>query len=123
MIASTKQMSRYLLHFGMEHGSVSLGTLALPSVLVLAGGVSMIVVGLAIVAFIQRRSRSYLLIVLALATLLARTVVGGLAMGELIPIETHHLVEHALDGVMAVLLIAAVYFARTTDPTAGGERT
>ncbi|EMA50492.1 MULTISPECIES: DUF7471 family protein [Halococcus] len=115
-------MSSYLLHFGMGHGSVSLETLALPSVLVLAGGASVIVVGLAIAAFAQRRSRSYLLIVLALLTLLARTVVGWLAMGELLPVGMHHLMEHALDGVMAVLLIAAVYFARTTDPTTGGER-
>jgi len=107
----------------MGHGSVSLETLALPSVLVLAGGASVIVVGLAIAAFAQRRSRSYLLIALALLTLLARTVVGGLAMGQLLQLGAHHLMEHALDGVMAVLLIAAVYFARTTDPKTGGEST
>ena len=116
-------MSTHTLHLGMGHDAVSLGTLALPGVLVLAGGASLIVVGLAIAAFAQRRSRSYLLIALALATLLARTIAGGLAMGELLPVGTHHLVEHSLDGVMAVLLIAAVYFARTTDPTGGGGST
>ena len=107
----------------MGNNSVSVATLALPSVLVLAGATSLIVVGLAIVAFAQRRSRSYLLIVLALTTLLARTVTGGLMVGELLPAGTHHLMEHALDGVMAVLLISAVYFARTTEPMTSGEST
>jgi heme A synthase len=107
----------------MGHDAVSVGTLALPGVLVIAGGASLIVVGLAIAAFARRRSRSYLLIALALLTLLARSVAGGLAVGELLPVGTHHLMEHSLDGVMAVLLIAAVYFARTTDPTVGGEST
>ena len=116
-------MSTHTLHLGMGHDAVSLGTLALPSVLVLAGGASLVIAGLAIAAFAQRRSRSYLLIALALLTLLARTVAGGLAMSEVLPAGTHHLMEHSLDGVMAVLLIAAVYFARTTDPTAGGGNT
>ena len=119
----TNQMTTHVLHLGMGHDAVSLGTLALPGVLVLAGGASLLIASLAIAAFAQRRSRSYLLIALALATLLARTVAGGLAMGELLPVGTHHVVEHSLDGVMAILLIAAVYFARTTDPTADGGST
>lgn len=115
-------MTTHLLHFGASHEFILGGDVALPGVLVLAGIASVIIVGLAIAAFAKRRSRSYLLITLALATLLGRTVAGGLAMGEILPVGTHHLVEHALDGVMAVLLIAAVYFARTTDRTTGGER-
>ncbi|WP_228842311.1 DUF7471 family protein [Halococcus agarilyticus] len=107
----------------MGYDAVSVGSLALPGVLVLAGAASLIVAGLAIAAFAQRRSRSYLLIALALVTLLAKTVAGGLAMGELLPTGTHHLVEHSLDGVMAVLLIAAVYFGRTTEPATGGGST
>jgi hypothetical protein len=51
--------------------------------------------------------------VLALGTLIAKTVLGSLALGNVIPISQHHLVEHALDGLMAVFLLAAVYNART----------
>jgi PhoPQ-activated pathogenicity-related protein len=111
-----------LLHFGMNHGSVSLGDIALSSVLLLAGIASLAVVGLAVVAFAQRRSRSYLLITMALTTLLARTVVGALATNGMMAQATHHLTEHMLDGVMAVLLLAAVYYARTTERTAVGDR-
>lgn len=109
-----------LLHFGVNHGAVSLGDVALSGVLFVAGIASAVIVGLAIVAFAQRRSRSYLLIAMALATLLARTVVGGLALFGVIQMELHHLTEHALDGAMAVLLIAAVYYARTTEQPSSG---
>lgn len=105
-----------LLHFGMNHGSVSLGEIALSGVLLLAGIASLAVVSLAVVAFAQRRSRSYLLITMALTTLLARIVVGVLAMSGMMALPMHHLIEHMLDGIMAVLLLAAVYYARTTDP-------
>ncbi|HET7323938.1 MAG TPA: hypothetical protein VFJ06_06380 [Halococcus sp.] len=111
-----------LLHLGMGHGPVSIGTIALPSVLLLAGITSLVIIGLAVVALAQRRSRSYLLITLALSVLLVRTVVGELAMSGMMARQTHHLAEHALDGVMAVLLLAAVYCARTTDPTAEEDR-
>lgn len=106
------------LHLGSGFEPAGVRDLALPGVLVLAGSVSLVIVGLAVAAFAQRRSRSYLLISMALATLLVRTLVGGLAVGELLAVGTHHLVEHALDGVMATLLIAAVYFARTTERSA-----
>ncbi|RJT03158.1 hypothetical protein [Halococcus sp. IIIV-5B] len=92
------------------------GTFALPSVLVVAGISSVAIVGLGVAALSQRRSRSYLLITLALATLLVRTLVGGLALEGMLSMHLHHLIEHASDGVMAVLLLAAVYFARTANP-------
>jgi heme A synthase len=111
-----------VLHFGVSQGSVSLGEVALPSVLFLTGIASAVIVGLAIIAFSQRRSRSYLLITMALATLLVRTGVGGLAMVGVIQLEFHHLIEHGLDGMMAVLLIAAVYWARTTERTISEDR-
>lgn len=104
-----------ILHFGVNHGSMSVGDVALSTVLFLTGIASAIIVGLAIIAFAQRRSRSYLLITMALVTLLARTGIGGLAIIDVVPMEMHHIIEHSLDGAMAVLLIAAVYYARTTD--------
>ena len=111
------------VHLGAGHVSVPLGDVALPTVLAVAGIASLAIVGLAVVAFTRRRSRSYLLIVMALGTLLARTLAGGLAMNGVVGVEFHHLVEHALDGVMAVLLLAAVYFARTVERPADGDHT
>lgn len=111
------------LHFGVNHDPVRIGDLALSGVLVLAGTTSLLVVGLAVAALARRRSRSYLLIAAALATLLGRTVAGWLAMGNVLLPDTHHLIEHGLDGVMALLLIAAVYYARTAKHPARAERT
>ena len=105
----------FVLHLEASRESVPIGAVALPTVLFLTGIVSLAIVGLGIAALAQRRSRSYLLIALALTTLLGRTVVGGFAMDSTIPMQLHHLFEHALDGVMAVLLLAAVYCARTTE--------
>ena len=113
---------RYPLHFSSRIRPL-VDTLALPSVLVIAGVSSVAIVGLGIAAFSRRRSRSYLLITLALATLLVRTLVGGLALEEMMSFRLHHLIEHGLDGVMAVLLLAAVYFARTTSPRSTKENT
>ena len=106
----------HLAHFTGASGPFPAGTLALPGLLVIAGISSVAIVGLGIAALSRRRSRSYLLITLALATLLVRTLVGGLALEGMMSLRLHHLIEHGSDGVMAVLLLAAVYFARTTDP-------
>ncbi|EMA42345.1 hypothetical protein C448_10951 [Halococcus morrhuae DSM 1307] len=102
-----------VLHLGIDHSSTPIGDVALPTVLAVTAVVSLVVLGLGIVALAQRRSRSYLLITMALGTLVGRTLVGGLAMDGMLSMELHHLIEHTLDGVMAVLLLAAVYYART----------
>ncbi|WP_306293924.1 DUF7471 family protein [Halorientalis salina] len=86
---------------------------ALPVVLALAGLGSSVLIGLALAALARRRSWSYLLVTLALATLLARTAVAVLTMNAVIADETHHLLEHGLDVAMAALVVAAVYTART----------
>jgi hypothetical protein len=75
---------------------------------------SAVLVGLGVVAYSYRQSRSYLLIVLALATLVAKAVLGSLVLVQVVSMEVHHLFEHLLDVVMAVFLIAAIYYARTT---------
>jgi hypothetical protein len=106
---------RSTLHLGVNRGSALIGEVALPTVLVITGIASLAILGLGVVALAQRRSRSYLLITMALGTLAGRTLVGGLAMDGTVAMEFHHLIEHTLDGVMAVLLLVAVYYARTTD--------
>lgn len=84
----------------------------LPLVLAVAGLCAAGIVGVALAALVQRRSVPYLLVTLALATILARTAVGVALMWGLFPDTTHHTLEHGLDVLMAGLVIAAVYTAR-----------
>jgi heme A synthase len=79
-------------------------------VAILGGGV---LLGLGLVALGRRRSWSYLLVVLALASLLSQGVVGMLAITDILGTGLHHFVEHSLDALMVALLIAAVYYARS----------
>ena len=93
----------------------------LVGLLALAGVAAAVLLGLALAGFARRRSRPYLLVALALATLLARVGVATAAMAGLLVDADHHLAEHVLDVLMAALVIAAVYTARSarrsaTDP-------
>lgn len=82
-------------------------------VLAVSGVASLLLTGLAVAAYSRRRSTSYLLVALAVATLLARTGVAWAALANRLAPDTHHLLEHALDVAMIVLVVAAVYYART----------
>jgi len=84
-------------------------------VLVLAAVVSGVLVAAAVAAYARRRERSFLLVVGAFAALFARTVVALLALLAVIPGALHHVLEHALDVVMAGLVVAAVYYARRVE--------
>ena len=84
--------------------------------LILTGLAAAVLVSLGLFAFSRRKSRSYLLIVLALGTLICKAVTGGFTVVGILPGDLHHFVEHCLDLVMAILLIAAVYYARTAPP-------
>ncbi len=98
--------------------------LALALVLSVAGLASAGLVGLALVALLRRRSWSYLLVALALLTLLARTAVAVGSMTGTIGTATHHTLEHVLDVAMAGLVIAAVVTARSARRSvASHERT
>ncbi|MFB6139230.1 MAG: hypothetical protein ABEJ26_02200 [Halosimplex sp.] len=84
----------------------------------LAGVGSGLLLALGVAALARRGSRSYLLVVLSLGALVARTLVSALAMyGPLGP-GVHHLAEHALDAMLATFLLGAVYDARWTDTPA-----
>ena len=85
-----------------------------------AGLVSALLLGLGLAAFVRRRSRAYLFVVLALTALLARTVVAVGAEAGMLSLTDHHLAEHGLDVAMAALVVGAVVYARTVD--AGDRR-
>lgn len=94
--------------------------LLLSLVLAVAGLGSAVVLGLALAALVRRQSWSYLLVTLALGTLLARTAVAAGEMSGVVGATSHHTLEHLLDVLMAALVIAAVYSARLArrDPPA-----
>lgn len=93
--------------------------LATVVVLTLAAASTAVVAGLGIAAFVRRRSRSYLLVALALSALVARTAVGVGAYVAFLGADAHHLLEHGLDVAMAALVVAAVFLVRRTDPGDG----
>jgi hypothetical protein len=71
-----------------------------------------LLLALALVALYRRRSRPYLLIAAAVATILARSAVAAVTAARALSPTTHHLLEHGLDAVLVGLVIAAVYVAR-----------
>lgn len=97
-------------------------SLALTVALLLAGLGASAIIGLALAGLARRRSRPYLLVVLAVATILLRTVVAGLSIQGMVPNARHHLAEHLLDVIMVGLVIAAVYTARTASPDRDQDR-
>lgn len=83
--------------------------MALLVILALAtvGTLTLFLVGL--VAYRRRRTRVYLLLLVALGLLVTRSVVGfGTALGA-VPMPLHHLVEHSSDFAIAALVLYALY--------------
>lgn len=90
-------------------------------VLVVAALASGLLITLALAALARRRSASYFLVTLALATLLTRTLFGVLTVRGVLGADPHHVLEHALDVLTVVLLLGAVYAARTVDRPVEGS--
>jgi hypothetical protein len=95
-------------------------SLPLVAALAVAGLAAAVLTGAALAVFLRRKSRSHLLVALALGALLARTGVAAASIGGAMALDSHHLVEHSLDVVMAALVVAAVYYARSTEVSSGG---
>lgn len=100
-------------------------TLDWPLVLALSATAlgSAVLTGGALAVFLRRRSRSYLLVTLALTALLVRTGVGAASLTGWVADDIHHVLEHGLDVAMASLVVAAVYYARSVavDSSGGGS--
>jgi hypothetical protein len=105
-----RRMEPFPIHAVPGIGVTSVGLLALTGVAAVGASV---LLGLAIAAFVQRRSRPYLLIVAAFLALLGRSAVVGVSMLGVVSPANHHLFEHGLDVVLVALVVAAVYYART----------
>jgi len=104
------------------HGGVAgSGSASLYATLAVAVIGSAALLGLAIAALLRRQSRPYLLIAAAIGAVFARSAVGGLTVTGTFSATEHHLLEHGLDIVLVALVIAAVYYARTTTPEAGSR--
>jgi hypothetical protein len=85
------------------------------AVVALATVATAALLGLTFAAYVRRKSRSYLLVVAAVAALLARSVVAGVTFTGMVSPASHHLLEHGLDVVLVGLVVAAVYYARTVE--------
>lgn len=100
------------LHAGVGVGSGPPWVLA---VVALATVATAALLGLTFAAYVRRKSRSYLLVVAAVAALLARSVVAGVTFAGMVSPAGHHLLEHGLDVVLVGLVVAAVYYARSVE--------
>lgn len=76
-------------------------------VLAVVGTTVLFCIGL--VAYHRRRSFRYLLITVVLGLLVVRSIVGLCTVFGIVPMAIHHLVEHGLDFVIAVIILYAVY--------------
>lgn len=96
-----------------------LGATLSESVLIVALGVgtvfSILVALLSFAAFIKRRTMSYLLIAVAFSTFLGKASLGLAYLTGSMNVNMHHSFEHSLDVVMMGLVLAAVYYARSSE--------
>lgn len=87
----------------------------LAGVVILSALVSFPLAILGVLAYRRRRTRSYLLVAVAFLAFLFKSIVGLLTLVGVVSLGSHHLIEHGLDSVVAVLLIGAVYLARDSN--------
>lgn len=98
---------------------VHFGASSSDSLLVLALGagavISVLVAVLSFGAFFRRRTTAYLLVAVAFSTVLGKTSAGLAYLLGWMNAGAHHTLEHALDVVMMALVLAAVYYARSSE--------
>jgi hypothetical protein len=94
------------------HLGVSLTDGLLVAALGVGAVVSTIVALLSVIAFVRRRTVSYLLIAVACLTVVGKIVSGVAFLSGTMRPGMHHSLEHSLDVVMMALVLVAVYVAR-----------
>ncbi len=90
-------------------------------VVILTAIITGLLAAVALIALSRRRSAPYLLVAMALLALAAKAMVALVTIGGYIDGATHNLLEHSLDLVVAVLLIAAIVEARNPHGCAVGR--
>ncbi|MFC7129873.1 DUF7471 family protein [Haloferax chudinovii] len=100
-------------------GHVQAGGPWMTAVVVLAGVSSVTLAALGVAVFLRRRTRSHLLVALALLAFASRAAVAALTLTGVLSEFDHHVVEHLLDLAMAGLVLAAIYYARSIEREAG----
>jgi hypothetical protein len=96
-------------------GHLGAGNWDIAAVAVLSAVAGAVLCGLALIAYRQRGTRAYLLLLLALTALFARPLIALLSEFAMVSAPTHHLLEHALDTLFVALVLGAVYYARTVE--------
>ncbi|MFB6151155.1 MAG: hypothetical protein ABEJ40_05050 [Haloarculaceae archaeon] len=88
-------------------GSVEATVLLVLLALAMLGTLALFLV--AFTAARQRRSRSYVLLTVAIGLLVVRSVVGvGTVLGR-VPMPAHHLIGAGVDLLIALLVLGAIY--------------
>lgn len=87
-------------------------------VLALATVGTLVLFLVAVMAYWRRQTPVYLLLTAALGLLVGRSLVGfGTALG-VVPMPTHHLIEHGADFALALLVLYAIYRTGSVETTA-----
>ncbi|ELZ95129.1 hypothetical protein C440_08632 [Haloferax mucosum ATCC BAA-1512] len=107
------------LNLALVPGHVQAESPWITVVVALAGISSVVLAGLGVAVFFRRRTRSHLLIALALLAFASRAAVSALTFGGILTDFDHHVFEHLLDFVMAGLVLAAIYYARRIERETG----
>ncbi|WP_235847767.1 DUF7471 family protein [Natronorubrum thiooxidans] len=82
----------------------------LVGVIVLAVLGTMILFIIGLFGYLQRQTMQYLVLMVVLGTLVARSIVGmGTVLG-LVPMTAHHLIEHSSDVFIATLLLSLIFW-------------
>lgn len=109
-----------------QWGSVE-GSALLAGIILLAGAGTGALFLFSVLAYRQRRSMRYMLVMAAVGALFFRTIVGfGTVMG-VVPMFAHHLIEHTFDFLIAAIILTAVVRSKPTNfgtspPTQGDSR-
>lgn len=113
-IMSHPSASTVALQAGSEWPGVEGSLLLLGIILLAAVGTGALFV-VSFLAYRQRRSQRYLLITVAVGTLVLRSIIGiGTVLGYT-PMMVHHLIEHTFDFLIAALILYAVVRSRPSD--------
>jgi len=85
------------------------GSPLLLAVIAIAGLGTGVLFTVSLIAYNRRRSRQYLLISIAVGALLLRSIIGAGTVLGVVPMITHHFLEHSLDFFIAAIILYAMY--------------